>query len=216
MKLRRRLARICCCGIAAQGLFVFSAAGHTLPISFLHIVPDAGYVHLELIFNPFELSFMSEVDDNKDGELSPAELRAHGQTVADRVVGALKLSVRGREVRAEIAGLDPDLSGHHVRLLAHYKVDARHVPLTLESDLISIMSASHLTQVTYAYLGNTRLAQLDSVSRMVTFAPLEKQPSPHTSRDRPVFGMIWALLAVLTLLIAGAGSLLFMRKHDGP
>jgi hypothetical protein len=131
-------------------LSALGAAAHTLPVSYLRLVPDADYLHLELVFNPFELSFIAEVDDNKDNELDPGELQAHGQVVAERVVRALKISVGGREVRAETAGMDPDLSGHHVRLRAHYPVDARRQPLTVESDLASVMSASHLTQVTHA------------------------------------------------------------------
>jgi hypothetical protein len=75
--------------------------------------------------------------------------------------------------------MDPDLNGHHVRLRAHYKVDARQVSLTVESDLISITSASHLTQVSYANGTNTQRAQLDSQSRKVTFAPpRELKPVP--------------------------------------
>ena len=167
---------------AAVLLSALGAAAHTLPVSYLRLVPDADYLHLELVFNPFELSFIAGVDDNKDGELDPGELQAHGQVVAERVVGALKIRVGGQEVRAETAGMDPDLSGHHVRLRAHYRVDARRQPLTLESELNSLMSASHLTQVTYVDGERTQpqLAQLDSQSRKVTF-----QPPPGSSRATP-------------------------------
>jgi hypothetical protein len=206
-----------CCLLAAGGLSTFVASAHTLPISYLRLVPDADYLHLELIFNPFELSFMSEVDENKDGELSVAELTAHGQTVADRVVGALKFSVAGRELRPETAGMDPDMNGHHVLLRAHFKIDARHVPLTLESDLISIASASHLTQVTYVNGTNTQMAQLDSLSRKVTFTPPpEKSSAPPMARVLAIFGGFWLLLAVLSLLIVGAGVLLFVRRRIRP
>ena len=30
------------------------AGAHTLPISYLSVVPDADYLHLELLLNPFE------------------------------------------------------------------------------------------------------------------------------------------------------------------
>jgi hypothetical protein len=197
-------------------LFTLPAVAHTLPISYLRLVPDADYLHLELVFNPFELTFMSKVDENHDAELNPAELAAHGQAVADRVAGALKVTVGGREVRPETAGMDPDLNGHHVRLRAHYKADARRSPLTLDSGLISITSASHLTQVTYAHADGVQRAQLDSQSRRVTFTPPpEKKASSPAVRTTAIFGGFLLLLAVLALLAAGVGFLLFLRRRIG-
>jgi hypothetical protein len=204
------------CLLGAVALTAFTARAHTLPISYLHLVPDADYLHLELVFNPFELIFMSEVDENQDNELSPAELEAHGQTVADRVTAAWKVSVGGKLLRAETSGMDPDLNGHHVRLRAHYKVDARRLPLTVESDLISIMSASHLTQVTCVNGTNTLLAQLDTQLRKVTFMPpAERKPAPRAARTTAVFGGLLLLVAVLALLVVGAGFLLFARRRIG-
>ena len=190
-------------------VFGLHAHAHTLPISYLRLVPDADYLHLELVFNPFELMFMSEVDDNKDAELSPAELEAHGQAMADRVTAALKIIVGEREVHPETAGMDPDLNGHHVRLRAHYRVDARRSPLTLDSGLIAVTSASHLTQATYAHADGVQMAQLDSQSHKVTFTPpLEKKPAhtPPMARKRAVFALV----------IVGAGFLLFARRQIRP
>jgi hypothetical protein len=204
-----------CCFVAVVAMLPFIAAAHTLPISYLRLVPDGDYLHLELVFNPFELSFMSELDENKDAELSPAELEAHGQALADRVSAALKIKVGEREVRPETAGMDPDLNGHHVRLRAHYKVDARRSPLTLDSNLISITSASHLIQVTYAHPEGEQRAQLDSQSHKVTFTPpaTKAVPTSPTNRKRVVFGSTLLLAAVLALLIVGAGLVLFARKQ---
>lgn len=198
----------------AVTLLASAAAAHTLPVSYLRLSTGADYLHFELIFNPFELSFMPEVDDNHDAELSPAELEAHGQMLADRVVGAFQLSAGGKPLRPETAGMDPDLNGHHVRVRAHYKVDARRLPLTLESDLIAIMSASHLTQVTYVN-GNVRqMAQLDSLSRKVTFEPPPEKPSaPVAPREPAAFGWLPMLLAVIVILVIVAVFLLFGRKR---
>jgi hypothetical protein len=202
---------------AAVSLCACAAAAHTLPVSYLRLVPDADYLHLELVFNPFELSFVAEVDDNKDNELDPGELQAHGQVVADRVVGALKLSVGGREVRAETAGMDPNLSGHHVRLRAHCPVDARWQPLTVESDLASLTSASHLTQVTYANGEQQQLAQLDSQSRKVTFQPPPngKPAEPEVAPNkRAVFG--WPVLLAASFLVAIGGAWLMLVRKRRP
>ncbi len=214
---RARPALLLRCLCAAVSLCACAAAAHTLPVSYLRLVPDADYLHLELVLNPFELSFVTEVDDNKDSELDAAELQAHGQVVADRVVGALKLSVGGREVRAETAGMDPNLSGHHVRLRAHYPVDARWQPLTLESDLASLTSASHLTQVTYANgePQQLQLAQLDTQSRKVTFQP-PPQTNSAASKTAPdpkeAFG--WPVLLAAAFLVAiGAAWLMLGRKR---
>jgi len=200
------------CLVAALFLSACATAAHTLPISYLHVAPDADYLHLELVFNPFELTFISEVDDSKDGELSPAELEAHGKAVADRVADALKLSTGGHRLLPETAGMDPALSGHHVRLRAHYKADARHVPLTVESALINLTSGSHLTQVTYSNGTNTQMAQLDSQSRKVTFTPPGLKPAPPPRRTA-VVGLWLLLLAVLALLVVGAGVLLYLRRQ---
>ena len=198
-------------------LSALSAAPHTLPVSYLRLVPEADYLHLELVFNPFELSFVAEVDANKDNELDPGELQAHGQVVAERIVGALKVSAGGREVRAETAGMDPNLSGHHVRLRAHYPVDARRQALTVESDLGSLMSASHLTQVTYANGegAQPQLAQLDFQSRKVTFAPPPDQRlavQGVARSQRP--GLGWVVGTAIFLVAIGAAWLMFARRQQ--
>lgn len=179
MSLNTKLPVWRCALGAVVALLTGAALAHTLPVSYLRLATEADYLHLELTFNPFELTFRAEVDDNHDAEISPAELARHGSELAERVVGALQLSVNGQRLRPETTGMDPDLSGHHVRVRAHFKVDARHLPLTVASDLIAITSASHLTQVTYANGTNLLKAQLDSQSRRVTFQPpLTKLPAP--------------------------------------
>ncbi|HZQ46726.1 MAG TPA: hypothetical protein VFC07_06940 [Verrucomicrobiae bacterium] len=173
-----RFLRPFCCLLAAMILFTFRAGAHTLPISYLRLQPDADYLHLELVFNAFEISFISEMDDNKDGELDAAELTTHGQALANRVVSALKLRIGNRFLAAETAGMDLDMTGHHVRLRAHYKVDARRLPVTLESELNSITSASHLIQVTFIGAGRQQLAQLDAHWPKITFQPADESAFP--------------------------------------
>jgi hypothetical protein len=163
--------------LAALALGLLSAAAHTIPISYLRLVADDQYIHLELLLNPFELTFFSEVDDNKDGELDPAELKAHGEQIAKRVVGTLKIKIGHKLIAPENAGMDPDMSGHHVRVRAHYKVNARQLPLTIESDFNSITSASHVMQVTYVVEGKNQLAQLDMQSKKAVFEVPASNPA---------------------------------------
>ncbi len=215
-RLKWRTVLRCLPAILLAG-FAGAANAHTLPISYLRVVPDADYLHLELVFNPFELSFMSEVDTNKDAELSPPELEARGEMVAQRVTGAFTITVGGTVLKPETTGMDPDLSGHHVRLRAHYKVDARRVPLTVDSDLISLTSGSHLTQVTYVSEGANQMAQLDSQSRRVTFEPpvqtKESENRAPPSREKSVFSLFLLFFAIFALLAVGAGVLLYVRRQ---
>lgn len=150
--------------------FCMVAASHTLPISYLQLAADPDYLHLELIFNPFELAFVAEADQNNDRELDPEELRKSGGMVARRVAEALKITVAGRPVHFESAGMDPDMSGHHVRLRAHYKIDARNQSVTISSELNNITSSSHLVQVRFKDGQRQQLAQLDSRTKAATFA----------------------------------------------
>jgi hypothetical protein len=159
---------------------------HTLPISYLHLVADTNYLHLELTFNPFELSFFSELDSNHNGRLEPSELEGKQDQVTPRILDCLKIYIDGKLVRAEVAGLMPDLDSHHVTLRAHYLIKGPMAKITLESSLTSITSGSHLTQVTFLHDGQRQLAQLDLQSPTVTFvlAPKLAQKQHSSSQQR--------------------------------
>lgn len=144
---------------------------HTLPISYLTIVPDSNYLHLELVLNPFELNFFNELDSDQDGRLGPAELRSADRAMTDRLLGCLSLRVKGAPVAAEVAGINPDLDTHHVTLRAHYPVDVTLLPLTVESRLAAVTSGSHITQVTYGLGEGRKAARLDMQSPQITFDP---------------------------------------------
>jgi hypothetical protein len=191
-------------------LLVPRAGAHTLPISFLYVVPDADYLHLELMLNPFELSFFSELDANKDGRLDPGELKAQEEQATGRILECLKLQVDGKPVKAEVAGITPEVDGHHLTLRAQYHVDARRVPLQLESSLSTITSGSHLTQVTYLRSGKRQLAQLDTQSAKVTFAapaevdrPAVLIASADRSRQTRVAVILVTVLGGAVFVVAG-------------
>ena len=147
-------------------------SGHTLPISFLRIVPDADFLHLELTFNPFELTFATELDQNKNGRIDPKEWEEQQGIVTQRILDCLKIEVDGKRVKADVSGVTPDMDSHHATLRAHYPVDARAWPVRVESALGSITSGSHLTQVTFGSEGRLQYAQLDAQSTVATFEPL--------------------------------------------
>ena len=161
-----------------------SVCAHTLPISYLRLVADTNYLHLELTLNPFELNFFPELDTNHNGRLEAAELEGKLELVASRILECLKLSVDGSSIHAEVAGLMPDVDSHHVTLRAHYAVAAANRAVTLVSTLPSITSGSHLTQVTFTCAGRRQLAQLDIQSPKVTFLP-PAQARPKLSPSLP-------------------------------
>jgi hypothetical protein len=150
--------------------FDLRATAHTLPISYVFVVTDKDYVHLELSFNPFELAGFTEFDTNKNGWLEPEELSGSQDKLTRRILDHLILSADGKPVAAETAGITPDADSHHATLRAHYRVGARRAALALESSLQDITSSSHLSQVNFLRDGKPQLAQLDSQSRKVTFS----------------------------------------------
>ena len=155
----------------AGAFFGVPVQAHTLPISFLFVVTDAEYVHVELSFNPFELARFSEMDTNRNGRLDPAELEAQGDKITRLLLANLTLRVDGKKVTAENAGLSPDADSHHATLRAHYRAKARNATITIESKLQTVTSSSHLTQVNCLRDGVRTQAQLDAQSRKATFEP---------------------------------------------
>jgi hypothetical protein len=194
--------------LLASLLLAPRAGGHTLPISFLYVVPDADYLHLELMLNPFELSFFSVLDTIKDGRLDQAELQAQQELLTRRILNCLELRVNGDSVVAEIAGITPEADGHHLTLRAQFHIDARKTALQIESSLSTITSGSHLTQVTYLCSGHRQLAQLVAQSAKVTFAPLEQTdalpaPLPPSKRGGlPRMALLLLAIPGLALLAA--------------
>jgi len=184
----------------------FRVGAHTLPISYLYVVPDADYLHLELVLNPFELNFFSELDTNKDGRLDPGELQGQQGIVARRILDCLEVRVAGKPVTAEVAGVSPEVDGHHLTLRAQYHVDARSAPVEIESRLGTITSGSHLTQATYLRAGHRQLAQLDMQSPRVTFEPLEKAERAAASAS-PARRAAPSLAVILLLAIPGLAVL---------
>lgn len=156
---------------------VVSSRAHQLPISYLSVVVNDDYVHLDLNFNPFEMADFSAVDTNRNGRLDPAEVAVHGGKIARQLLEHLTLSVDGKPVAAETSGIFPELDGHHATLRAHYRVLAREATITLQSKLSEILGSSHLTQVKFINHGTPQLRQLDARSKQATFKPGNGKPS---------------------------------------
>lgn len=155
--------------VPGLALTAVQLCAHTLPISYLFVVADAEYVHLELSFNPFELSEFSELDTNHNARLDAEEFAATQSRITRRLLDHLKLKVNGHLVPVESAGLSPDGDTHHATLRAHFKTDARHATLAIESTLQQVTSSSHLTQVNFLRAGRRGLAQLDARAGTATF-----------------------------------------------
>ena len=174
MKSRPFLSlRLCLPALCSTLLGTHAARAHTLPISTLTLVPDENYLHLELILNPFELTFFSELDANHDGRLDPGEWSGQGEKIAWRILDCLKLRVNDRPVVADIAGLSQSYESHHIAVRAHFAVDARRARVSLDSQLAALTSGSHITQVNFGTGERVQAARLDMQSNKVTFEPAE-------------------------------------------
>lgn len=199
-------------------LLAAPAFAHTLPISFLTLVPDADYLHAELVLNPFELSFFAELDANHNRQLEPSELQANADALTRRLLDALKVSVGGKTLVAETAGFAPDAETHHIAFRAHYRVDARQAPVSIKSGLGVMTSGSHVTHVTFGKQP-VQQARLDMQTHLAVFnAPVEipRAPAqqPQTKAGTPV-----VIVLLLVSLPAMAVFVLFplllstRRKH---
>jgi hypothetical protein len=162
-----------------------NAPAHTLPISYLFIVTDVDYVHVELTFNPFELISFSEFDTNKNARLDPAEVASQGDKLARLLLDQLTLTVDGKKIESETAGISPDANSHHATLRVHYRVKARDAVVSLESNLSQVTSRSHFTQVNFLRGGQRQLAQLDAQSRKATFKANPAKQPPGRSVEKP-------------------------------
>lgn len=144
---------------------------HTIPVSYLTIVPDKDFVHVELVLNPFELSFFSEIDTNRNGLLDRDELARFEEIGTRKLLEAIELRVEGKLVHAEVAGASLAVDSHHMILRAHYPVDAREVPISVSCSLAKITSGGHVTSVKYVNQGRRQSALLDTEKGLVSFKP---------------------------------------------
>lgn len=191
---------------------------HTLPISNLTVVPGEDHVHLELVFNPFELNFVAELDANRDGRLDASEFAAQESSITKLLLKHLKLSVDGQALSPDISGLAQDSESHHFTLRAHYPADARQRPVTIESELHAITSGSHITQVSFGSGENRLAARLDMSAPKVTFGTAvgaAKQPGGRYDISTAAAVVLW-VIAVLPALVVVLGLIWCQHREFHP
>jgi hypothetical protein len=213
--LTRRLILLRGRGWVAAVWLAWAASGvaHTLPISFLTLVPDKNYLHLELTLNPFELTFFSELDVNRNGYLEPMDWKGQGEKIAWRILDAVKVRVDGRSVVPDIAGLTQSHESHHITVRAHYAVDARKAVVSVDSGLTGITSGAHLTQVSFGHGDHAQVARLDGQSSQAKFEPVEKPaaaPDKTTTLAKLVVGSVGQHELTVTLLLTCIVSVLLL------
>ena len=147
------------------------SVAHTLPISFLTVVSNPDEIHVEWVFNPFELSFFSELDENHDSRLSSSELARHEKFLEDRLLQILKVKADGKALTPKSAGLISDSDGHHLTFRIHFAAPKSGARLDLESNAPNLMGGSHITQVRFGRAGHFQTAQLDSQTRQLQLVP---------------------------------------------
>lgn len=145
------------------------ATAHDLPTSSMMMVADEDYLHVELTINAGELVFYRELDRDNDGQLELSEVREQADIIAQRIVDCFSIEMAGRRIEAENYGIVPDVTTHHLTVRAHYAVDARDAPLSLESRLSNITNGAHTTLVSFRKPGGNQSARLNARSPRVTF-----------------------------------------------
>ena len=180
-------------------------------------MPD--YLHLEFVFNPFELTFYTGRGRQKGYGTRPRRVGGARSGRGRSRGGRAQAERRRNGAAAGDGGHGPGpqrANGHHVRLRAHYKVDARGLPLTVESDPAALTSASHLTQVTYVNGSRQQLAQLDSQSRKATFqagAEAKSAAAQAAPQRRAAPGRALLAATVFLVLIGAAFGWVLWRRR---
>lgn len=208
---------------------VFLTAGtagveaHTLPISYLTLVPDENYLHLELSLNPFELTSVPGLEGaGRDGQFLLPAGSEQEEKCARAILATLIVRVGGRVVAPETAGLTRSFETHHLALRAHYPADARTSAVSVESKLAGITSGAHLTQVTFGSGDVARAARLDLQANTVTFEPVRgAAAAPRAGRpgSEPAGAVDWRdwrpvllLVCVVSLLLVSAAALTLLLR----
>ena len=169
---------------------------------------------MELVLNPFELRFFSELDHNRNGRLEPMELQGKEKLISQRLVSCLKLKVDDVAIPAETSGLVDDFDTHHLTVRAHYAAATQRSSITIESSLPTITSGSHITQVTFGTRDRIQSAQLGMNSTAATFDPIEPlESTSNHSIPAPVASLQTnRLIFILISLIAVSGALAGLFK----
>ena len=189
--------------------------GHTLPVSYLTLAPDRNYLHLELLLNPFDLSFFPEIDANHDGTLESTELDQHRTAILQRILESVELRINRKVIFPEISGAILSLTDHHLLLRAHYRGDVRWSKLLIDSRLPEITRGGHWTQVSYGDQEHRRSVILDSQSHTAIFEAADrKSTSSHLSWRQ--LSPINSLGTVLWVIIALWGGILIIERGKAP
>lgn len=195
-----------------------SVLAHDLPISGLQIVADEREIHAELMLNSGELVFVRELDRNANDRLEVEEVGDQAESIAKRICQCLTIEVDGHKVEPETLGLVPDLTTHHLTVRAHYAVDARYRPLTVESRLWEITRGGHTTLVSFRTSAGNQEARLDARSRRVVFnaaqAKTNEAANFGTSPAVTTRAMIAGLCAGATIALLGYFVMRGFRKHS--
>jgi hypothetical protein len=172
--------------LLALWLWATTSGAHTLPISYLMLVPDGDYLHLELTLNPFDLNSAAGLDEEQQIRLNARQTGSKASGLAAQILDCLSIRANGTKIEAEVAGLTADPDSHHLTLRAHYRMDGRRANLSIESRLTSVMGVSHLTQVTCLRDGREQLAQLNGPAAIAIFRPegvAQAVPGSRTGDD---------------------------------
>jgi hypothetical protein len=177
---------------------------HTIPISVIHILPDREEVHLELIINSFELSFLSELDGNHNGYIDLEELNAKRSLLERRLLSTLRISMDGRDIQAGSMGLLLDQQNHHLIFRVHYPKKQNFESLKLVSNIEQITSKSQITQITYGVAGHQQRARLEAGANTANFGPVRDQKADGFWSSILHYQTILVLIGIILTILGGS------------
>jgi hypothetical protein len=207
-------------GRVIQAVFIvactLSARPESAQISELSLSPDSDYLHVEWKVNPADLAIFPEMDVNRDGKLSSAELRSAQPALRMAVEGSIKVRVNQTGLTPDITALTAEENGGRLVWRAHYAVDGRRANIQIDSNLAALTRPSHITRVNLHRSGRDEFAQLDARSRVAQFEALTPIPGFEPARNynaSQARGILVLMAAPCLLIVLGGLGFLQFRLH---
>jgi hypothetical protein len=187
-------------GVLIIWLLTPSLRAHTIPVSYLTVVPSEDYIHVELRLNSFELSFFAEIDTNRNRRLDPPELERHEEQIAATVFERVELEAGGRRIEPEVLGITT-AADHHLTLRGQYPADVRGRRLIVRCNLVGVTHAGHVTVIKYGAGDQIQSALLEGGESEAEFGPFGSG-SFDLKRHVTAKALTWQHLVLVLSMVA--------------
>lgn len=194
-----------------------------MPLSEVRIVADQQRLHLEIMLNAWELQFFSELDADKNGEISRQELADRAEEIARLIIDHIHVQVDDQLVVADVTGIVPVYNTHHLSFRAHYAVDATSADVKVSTELASITHAGHVVDIVFQRPHTKQQARLvnpDAIAHFPAVVVYEREGEKHTApvtatptASPPEWNPLGLTVGLCVVLIALLLSFTFAKKR---